>query len=293
MNDNIKIIFIGGTGRNGSTILGKIFDTAEGVTNIGEASRFSLSKRMQNLNILCECGNSIDKCNFWKNKNIINTNLLDDNYTNLLKLRNAHKLIFFKRNKNIHKIQKHIFNFFMKINTNNDIYFDTSKHPSYSLIYNSINEFDVTFIHMVRSPYQFVYSQTKKKEYLLGKMSIFRASLQWLTYNLFYEIFRYFNKNKCTRIFYEDFVRNPNKVFKNIQKFNPDLNIIKLFKFNDKKQIQLKIGHSLAGNPDKFSDKTIKIENKKHKISKFHKIYIFLICFPLIFFYGRKYIFKK
>ena len=70
MNKNVKIIFIGGTGRNGSTILGKIFDTTKGIVNIGEASRFSLSKRMQNLNILCECGNSIDQCNFWKTKPI-------------------------------------------------------------------------------------------------------------------------------------------------------------------------------------------------------------------------------
>ena len=42
-----NILFIGGTGRNGSTILAKILDESSKILNIGEAPRYFLNQRMQ------------------------------------------------------------------------------------------------------------------------------------------------------------------------------------------------------------------------------------------------------
>ena len=54
-----NILFIGGTGRNGSTILAKILDESSKILNIGEAPRYFLNQRMQSRNIPCECGKNV------------------------------------------------------------------------------------------------------------------------------------------------------------------------------------------------------------------------------------------
>tara|TARA_B100002051_G_scaffold275875_1_gene321393 strand:- start:10761 stop:11648 length:888 start_codon:yes stop_codon:yes gene_type:complete len=285
-----NILFIGGTGRNGSTILAKILDQSNDAINIGEAARYSLSQRMQKMNIPCECGKLVEHCNFWSNKDIINKDKNLDN--RLLKFKRIIRLFLLSYITNSNQYQKtknHILSIYKKLN-NNNIYIDTSKHPSFSLLYNDIDVFDIFYIHLVRSPYQFVSSQTKRKKYLPGKASVLKASMQWVFYNLFFEIFRFFNKDKCIRIFYEDFVQNPNLVIEKIEKrYKSNLNI-SFKKLDSHNQIVLtKIGHSLAGNPDKFSKNKITIEQREHNITIFRKILITFFCLPLIMLYINKY----
>ena len=63
MSDEPSIIFIGGWGRTGSTLLARLLATSPGVTNVGEI-KYLWSRGLLG-NSQCGCGSSVEECVFW------------------------------------------------------------------------------------------------------------------------------------------------------------------------------------------------------------------------------------
>ena len=61
--------FIGGTGRNGSTLLANILGQTDNCINIGEALSFLLNYSRRERDLPCSCNKSINKCTFWSKNN--------------------------------------------------------------------------------------------------------------------------------------------------------------------------------------------------------------------------------
>ncbi len=284
-----NILFIGGTGRNGSTILAKILDESSNILNIGEAPRYFLNQRMQSRNIPCECGKMLDECSFWSRIKInIDPEILSF-YNKEVKFKKIFKYLF-SSDKGYKSKFLQIQNSINLIygDTDNSLLVDTSKHPFHSLLVKDMDNFNIEYIHLVRSPYAFVSSSLKQNKYLKNKGNAFTFSFQWLYTNIFYDFFKFFNSNKCIKIFYEDFVYRPNFYLKLINKRN-NLAAYDIKMLNKNSEIQMNIGHSLAGNPSKFSYGKTKIENKGYKLKFSDKVIVTLLCFPLII----KYYFEK
>lgn len=64
MKDKIKVIYISGIGRSGSTLLDLLISTNDSVFSVGEIYKYNELKKR---NIECSCGNKFNKCIFWKN----------------------------------------------------------------------------------------------------------------------------------------------------------------------------------------------------------------------------------
>ena len=59
----IKVIYISGIGRSGSTLLDIILSTSEKVFSVGEIFKYN---QMLRENIKCSCGKKVKDCSFWK-----------------------------------------------------------------------------------------------------------------------------------------------------------------------------------------------------------------------------------
>ena len=68
----LKVIYISGEGRSGSTLLDRIFGTLEGVSSFNEI--YELWEHGYIDNGKCSCGQDIKECSFWAevSKDVIN-----------------------------------------------------------------------------------------------------------------------------------------------------------------------------------------------------------------------------
>ncbi|WP_152968815.1 hypothetical protein [Ardenticatena maritima] len=64
MQKTIKVLYIAGSGRSGSTILGQLLGEIDGFVNLGEV-RYLFNERMQKRNLPCSCGATPEMCEFW------------------------------------------------------------------------------------------------------------------------------------------------------------------------------------------------------------------------------------
>lgn len=59
-----KIIFIAGSGRSGSTLMGKLLDRQQNTAHVGELRHFAQIGHRENR--ACECGEKLERCSFWR-----------------------------------------------------------------------------------------------------------------------------------------------------------------------------------------------------------------------------------
>src|ERR1035437_9209215 len=67
-NQNIKLLYIAGSGRSGTTMLARLLGELDGFVNGGEAARYLFDAPMQGRQVPCGCGRAVSQCSFWKDK---------------------------------------------------------------------------------------------------------------------------------------------------------------------------------------------------------------------------------
>lgn len=243
-----KIIYIGGIGHSGSTILSILLGNKDGVISLGEFGSFGEKNR------ICSCGRELKSCERWGK---IYSNL---NYSDKVKLKTKGKLvnkekyilsfIFLKNFREEYcalydRIHKSIFEM-----TNTEVLVDSSKNLSRGIALLKSSEFDVYFLHLIRDPRGFVNSMYKNNFNYIKSMG------KWSLKNYFASlVLKNISRKRYKKIYYEDLLLSPNKTISGISDFTGiDFSIITNFIKNGQK---FKIGHIFSGN---------RISNK-HEIS--------------------------
>src|SRR2546423_2992529 len=65
-NERLKILYIAGSGRSGTTIMARLLGELPGFVNVGEAARYLLDIPMQTRGVPCGCGRAVSDCPFWR-----------------------------------------------------------------------------------------------------------------------------------------------------------------------------------------------------------------------------------
>lgn len=287
-----KILLIGGWGRSGSTILGKI---------LGQTNRFFLSgetrffwKRRLTDDWKCGCGLLLQDCDIWqdiiKQANFSNKVILDTaNYFNHLKAKNTFTYNLSVTNNTIAK--NHVLNLYQNISniTGADVIIDTSKHPAYVQMLNQISELDVYLVHLVRDPRGTANSWNKTEvvsqngeSVLMRQYSFLASTLQWIFWNFLYESIKTQFNERYLFIRYEDFINTPQSSLKKI------FDLIKEpyhEAIESDNSVQLNITHAISGNPNRFDTGVVKLKLDSHWKSKmpfYQKLLIGMITLPLL-----------
>lgn len=288
MNDTkLKILYIAGLGRSGSTFLAKLLGEVKGFINVGEAARYFLNTSLISQAIPCSCGSSVSDCLFWKNiaRNIergvgkIENNVFRLKYLPLL-MSPIQSKTFRKRAEDLLCMLKIIYTSIAE-KTGCDVIVDSSKHPSIAYGLAKMPGVELYVVHLVRDLRGVVYSWSKPKEYLPA-FSPLTVVPRWIAFNLASELLRK-NAKKYFLVYFGDLVRNPKDILVQIINHISEKALDIDFLQGTKARVNLQ--HALAGNPDKRLEGILHIKEDTWYLPWHIRLLVSVITYPLIYRY--------
>lgn len=295
-----NVLFVGGYGRSGSTIIDLLLSRVKGVTVLGEVRH--LFGRTILDDELCNCGKTIRKCDYW---NEIISNALTLGYSRETidnSMKTVNRVLSTRQVMNprwrskdfTQKLDIYISVFNSVYKTASDLsgsklLIDSSKYPLHLLAMNQSSSINSRNMLLIRDPRAVAYSWTKPKVRteihhevrLMPKYNVVRSALAWNVSNSLTKKVKNFSDYYRVQK-YEDFIIEPLTQVNEIVDFSMDSKIkINDDIFTDNGSGEL---HRIAGNPldsDK-KNQEIKInptDNKwKEKLSSRQKSIIKTIC---------------
>jgi len=229
--DRIKLLYIAGTGRNGSTLLERILTEIPGVFAAGELGRVTRYNKSKT----CLCGEKLTVCPIWQavSKEIDSQideerfTQLDLKYSNLKGINLLKLLTNQKELKLSSDFQQYLHMLEIKYKAihkhkSGQIITDSTIDSLYGYYLSLIPSIDLYILHLIRDPRGVSYSwqrlkfssSTAKKSWT-PQISPLKTALSWLKRNIFLE-FMFARTKKYLQISYEDLVENPSAVVKEI-----------------------------------------------------------------------------
>ncbi len=288
----MKVLYIAGSGRCGSTVLSQLLGEIDGFVNIGEL-RYLFNTKMRQPDLPCGCGQQPYECAFWRNyiqeipEEVVRwaTDTLRIKQFPLLKLK--HTLT--GKEQNLSAFRAVIIKLYHWISeeTGAKVIVDASKHPVFLWALSLGDEVDLFVLHLVRDPRDVAASWSNPKGYLRKRASL-RVTLQWILYNTLPEVL-YAQSKKYMRLRYEDFLRQPLDSVREIIDFlQEEPGLMHSLCHEGNKRFELRrTQHVLAGNPDKqLRSRFLVIEPQQSERNQLRDIGVSLLCWPLLLRYG-------
>lgn len=302
-NEKIKVLFIAGSGRSGSTILHNILAQVDGFFATGEI-RYIWNRGLMK-NMLCGCGVPVRECELWKNVMDVAYGGIDRvDAAKMFHLTESFRihdlpltLIPYIRHKQIFRLNEYLKNLeklyqAIKTTTNCRVIVDSSKNPSYGYVLNQIPTIDLYVLHFIRESQAVAYSWSKKKHFqpgeLMARKRPVESALQWNARNITAEMFLNRTSTRHMALRYEDFVRAPQTSFQSIINLLGEKVVNLPFVGMDTVELN-KVNHSVFGNPVRFQNGPVKLrlDNKwQTKMNKRQKLSVLALTWPLLLKYG-------
>ncbi len=267
--EKIKVLYIVGEGRSGSTLLERIVGQHSGVFAAGELRNIWDRSFLDDQ--LCSCGAHFSQCNLWKD--VSNDWLLKN--TSVERVveaksrmgRMRHFRMLSKKygdityNADLEVLVTAYYELYRLIQkkVGCEYVLDASKHPVFAMMLSMHPGIDMTILHLVRDVRGVAYSWMKKKhrpeitdrKELMPRYSITRSVMSWLVVNMVSErLNTYIDDYFVVR--YEDVVSSPRLEVAKIFEWLGVYDETELF-FSGENVVNLKKNHTVSGNPMRFT----------------------------------------
>jgi hypothetical protein len=267
----IKILYILGSSRCGSTILEGILGEVADFFSVGEL-RFLWQRLLERR--LCGCGKSLAQCEVW-------SRVLDDDLAALRDPGSLHRAMRWQRDsvRLLHLLRlllqtpsglarwtafretaglsASLYRRIAEV-TGARVIIDSSKRASNASVFRLLSEFDVYFVHLVRDPRAVAYSQQRPKkspDSQTGEMPLLgtvESTFQWLVMNGGAAALRRLHHGRHSLLVrYEDFTAAPQVITRSILDFIRETDA--QLPFVDERTVEVGVHHTVAGNPVRFS----------------------------------------
>ena len=270
----MKVLYVLGRGRSGSTIFGNVLGALDGFFCGGEI-RF-LWDPVVVRSSECACGSVIFECPVWSE---VLGELTDVDVAQvarwqheIVKEHNTVRLLRHRAGRrwaaleSYAGVMRRLYETLARV-TRARVLVDTSKRPSYAAFLGTLDDFDPCYVHLVREPHASAYSwRTRKYASALSdgevrRQSAFDATLRWDLLNLGSEaVLRRAGAGRALRIRYEDFVAVPRATIDRARALVGE--VTSRSPFVDERTVTLGVNHSIAGNPSRFSTGTLVLEDR-------------------------------
>jgi hypothetical protein len=305
-NDKIKVLYITGWGRSGSTVLDKILGQLDGFFSVGEL-RYLWDRGLIE-NRLCGCGTPFTQCEVWQQ-------ILEEAFGGIEKIeaqemvrlresiRTRHtllglmpagkRLLSARTGKYLHVLEKLYRS--IQSTTGSRVIVDSSKFPSHGYVLGMIPAIDLHIVHLVRDSRAVSFSWLKKKVSELSANRItyvnqhgpLRSSWLWSTWNMTAETLWRGRAHRYLIVRYEDFIRRPREAVERVLDLVQEKTM--QLPFSDEHKVDLEKTHTVAGNPNRFQNGTVNLrldEEWKEKMKRRHKTMVTMLTWPLLRRYG-------
>lgn len=278
-NSPLKILYIAGFGRSGSTILGNILNEIDGFFHVGELCYLAQKGLIDNK--MCGCGVAFQECTTWNY-------ILDKAFGSFEQMNSQELLNFYeKAPKNRQLIGKLLLNqdipldnqtkdyliflknlyFAIHSVTESKVIVDSSKLPWYAYLLGKIPNIELYILHLIRDSRSTGYSWRRKKlrtdtkenkNELMERTEIITSSCQWNSANLAIELIAKSLKKPYLQIKYENFIETPHETTQTVLNFIQEKNKNYSLTFENG-QVNLGANHTIWGNPNRIQTGSIKL----------------------------------
>lgn len=266
--DRPRVIYIMGSGRSGTTLLGSILGEFNAVFGAGEVSylweRGILEPRG------CGCGRPPMQCPVWgpviervaagrDPADLAREQLLLRQH---LRLRHTRRLLkggpIERTHGTVNSSERADTRYGLLLEevyvalaeqTGSSTIIDTSKHPADAAILGRLTRVDSVFVHVVRDPRAVTHSWRRRKEGIARRKTVL-AAMDWEATNRAADAVRRRHNEASLLLRYEDLMAGPGKQVARIlaRAGLPDA----LTPFSGPNTVNLTTNHTVSGNPDRF-----------------------------------------
>jgi hypothetical protein len=267
----LKILFVAGLGRSGSTVVGDLLNDFDGLTCVGESRYIPLNGFL--LNEKCSCGTHAHQCGFWAqvrarlDKDEVFWKSIHDAQERVNRARNIPSLFCPRiRTRSLrtdidrcNSAYSQLLSVVQDLTDGTSIV-DTTKTPMHARLLCDMPRAKVSILHLVRDSRAVAFSWKRVKARLernencfMPRYSAWRTSAYWLASNIVSERLKRVADGYC-RIRYEDFVQDPVGVLSDA---------LQSLGFPTTSH-GVTESHTIGGNPDRFTSrfKSIIIDNE-------------------------------
>ncbi|MDH3405064.1 MAG: sulfotransferase [Acidobacteriota bacterium] len=304
--DPVKVLFIGGFGRSGSTLLDNVLGQVEGFLSCGEISY--LWDRGIEQDRLCSCKNAFSACPFWSR--VVARAFAGTAAPDPAPLVAARESLTPKRVAVaamgglaardldgggalldcLEPVYRAI-----RDETGCRVIVDSSKAPGHGFLLRSSSAIDAYALHLVRDPRAVAYSWQKKMVYdptgeepmYMSRHSPLRSSRLWNTWNLATERVWRSLPERYERLRYEEFVGSPAASLRRIVDFVGER--VEKLPVDASNRFEMGAIHALAGNPSRFEDGPIEIRSDdkwRRELPGWQRLLVRTLTLPLLLRYG-------
>ena len=264
------VLYIGGSGRSGSTLMARLLGEVDGLVSVGEL-RYVWERGFAD-NHLCECGQAFHECPFWTEVvdrafggfAAVDVEAVRRHQRAVDRIRYAPALLW--RGSRTEAFRRHLGEFEKTLErlysailavSGAEVVVDSSSDSTYGSVLSSVDLLDVWVVHLVRDSRAVAYSWTRSKRrpeisgrtVYMRRRSPVQSAFQWDVHNLLLEILaaRY---RKTVRVRYEDLVANPDDVVRSTCRALGNPGIAWPIE---------KPRHSISGNPMRFETGPLRV----------------------------------
>lgn len=304
----LKVLYIAGWGRSGSTLLGRILGQASDFFLVGEL-RYIWDRGLIE-DRLCGCGATFSECPVWRevmfrtlegggrnepeelvalrDHGLRTRHLLDP--TNRIPRTRVARMGEYR------KTLERLYHAVQSVSRSRVIV-DTSKFPSHGYLLQHVPDIELYVLHLVRDPRAVAYSWASRRKLeldpargpgtLMMPHSHVESSLVWNEWNLAIEKTWRREPERYMRVRYEDFVQSPRNTVETIFRFIDEESSDSLFV--NEHEISLAASHTFSGNPNRLHGGTVKIESDeewKREMSAVRQAAVTALTWPGLAHYG-------
>jgi hypothetical protein len=302
------VLFIGGIGRSGSTLLERMLGQLGGVLSVGELVH--IWQRGLAENNLCGCGARFGDCSFWRRvgeEAFGGWDTLDvDDVLALKQAVDRNRFVplmclpglwppYRTRLRRYIELLDRLYHAVGKV-AGPAVIIDASKHCSHAFLLRRVPHMDLRVVHLVRDSrgVAFSWSRSLRRlevvdgEAMMATEPPMRMSIRWLTHNALFHVLRRLGV-PTLRLRYESLVRRPStELVRLLDHVGQPVTADELDFIGDG-WVELGTSHALAGNPMRFRQGRVPLrldEEWRSKLRRGHRLVTLGWTWPLLLRYG-------
>lgn len=291
-----NVVFVGGYGRSGSTIIDLLLNRVPGIVAVGEL-RHTFGRALGD-NELCSCGKPFQSCNYWRMV------LAEAFPEGIDRERTHHAMKHFNRMVSLPFLQfpslmsahlredakiyretfAALYAAIAKV-SGADVVVDSTKYPLHGWFLRTMPELNLSVMMLVRDPRAVAYSWQRRRlrpevhweKREMPRWSVFRSGLAWDMSNFLTALLRPGVRNYRVQR-YEDFVADPAGELADIASFALGKPVKLPSKLFDE---QPHIPHTIAGNPVRIGSEHVKVkdDDEWRNMPLYKRLIVDMVCF--------------
>lgn len=298
----MKVVYIAGAGRSGSTVLGNILGQVEGFETLGELRLIWDRGLVENWT--CGCGSPFRDCGLWRavldkafgGMDRLNAGRIVQLRESCTRTQHIPSMLLLGRKRLLAgswiEFVDHVERLYRAIYScsGGQVIVDTSKSPQYGFLLGMIPGIDLYVVHLVRDSRAVAFSWRRKtarsdveSRDWLPEYGPLITSVRWVVRNLLAEILLRRKPAHYLAMRYSGFVKSPRESVQSILDLVGESG--QEFSFVGEHQVNLKPTHTVSGNPARMRTGLVKLQlddEWRSKMKRTDKMIVAALTWPLL-----------